>query len=98
MGKGMDKVNASGMGQKKMLDSIRRLIECLLDMKNLTHWSADNGMSRFGYFQQLEKWMEAKISGTDIKGIPHIRSRLKLWKKQYNAIPKMLGAGASGFG
>ncbi|KAK2663366.1 hypothetical protein Ddye_001940 [Dipteronia dyeriana] len=39
-----------------------------------------------------------KISGCGLKAQPHIDSCIKLLKKQYHAIPDMLGPSASGFG
>nr|CAD1825870.1 unnamed protein product [Ananas comosus var. bracteatus] len=75
-----------------------KLIECLLDLSNSGQWRADNGTFRNGYLQQLERWMHEKIPDCELKGVPHIESRFKLWKRQYNAIFEMLGPSASGFG
>nr|CAD1822766.1 unnamed protein product [Ananas comosus var. bracteatus] len=75
-----------------------KLIECLLDLSNSRQWRADNGTFRNGYLQQLERWMHEKIPDCELKGVPHIESRFKLWKSQYNAIFEMLGPSASGFG
>ena len=47
---------------------------------------------------QLEKWMEEKLPGCGLKSSPHIESRVKHLKRQYNAIQEMLGPQASGFG
>nr|CAD1829438.1 unnamed protein product [Ananas comosus var. bracteatus] len=75
-----------------------KLIECLLDLSNSGQWRVDNGTFRNGYLQQLERWMHEKIPDCELKGVPHIESRFKLWKRQYNAIFEMLGPSASGFG
>ena len=41
--------------------------------------------------------MNAKIPSCGLKAQPHIDSRVKMLKKQYNAIIEMLGPSASGF-
>lgn len=76
----------------------QKLVECLLELASTGNWRGDNGTFKSGYGKQVEKWMHEKLPGTDIKAIPHIESRVKLWKKQYNAIAEMLGPTASGFG
>ncbi|OAY69002.1 hypothetical protein ACMD2_25538 [Ananas comosus] len=75
-----------------------KLIECLLGLTNSGHWRADNGNFRCGFLQQLEKLMSEKLPGCGLKARPHITSRIKLWKRQYNAIAEMLGAAVNGFG
>ena len=42
--------------------------------------------------------MHDKLRDCNIKGSPHIKSRMKLWKSQYHAIQEMLAPNASGFG
>ena len=59
-------------------------------------WKVDNGQFRSGYLQKLQDIMHAMLPGCDIQANPHIESKLKLWKKQYNAITDMLNC--SGFG
>ncbi|XP_038886815.1 uncharacterized protein LOC120077046 [Benincasa hispida] len=46
----------------------------------------------------MEQMMELKLSGCEVKAQPHIESRVKLLKKQYDAIAEMLGPNFSGFG
>ncbi|XP_020080004.1 uncharacterized protein LOC109703694 [Ananas comosus] len=75
-----------------------KLIECLLGLTNSGHWRADNGNFRCGFLQQLEKLMSEKLPGCGLTARPHITSRIKLWKRQYNAIAEMLGAAVNGFG
>nr|CAD1827402.1 unnamed protein product [Ananas comosus var. bracteatus] len=70
----------------------------LVGTYNIWKLEADNGTFRNGYLQQLEKWMYERLPGCQLKGVPHIESRFKLWKRQYNAISEMLGPAASGFG
>ena len=40
--------------------------------------------------------MHEKIPNCQLRAMPHISSRVKLWKKQYHALSEMQGA--SGFG
>ena len=41
--------------------------------------------------------MHAMLPGCDIQANPHIESKLKLWKKQYNAITDMLNCSRFGW-
>ncbi|OMP07046.1 hypothetical protein COLO4_07669 [Corchorus olitorius] len=69
-----------------------------MEISNDTKWRADNGTFRTGYLAELERKMHARIPGTDVKGQPHISSRIKLWKRQYGEILKMMGDKGSGLG
>ncbi|XVE60334.1 hypothetical protein DITRI_Ditri05aG0120700 [Diplodiscus trichospermus] len=72
-------------------------VDCLLELVN-HRWSKDNGF-RAGYLQQLEKWMGEKIPNCQIKGDPHIKSRMKTLKNcQYREVADMLGNAGSRFG
>ncbi|XP_044477557.1 uncharacterized protein At2g29880-like [Mangifera indica] len=73
------------------------LIECLLILKESLHWKADNGTFRVGYLVQLEKMMEERLLSSGLKATPHIESRVKLLKRQYNAINEMI-ENENGFG
>lgn len=42
--------------------------------------------------------MHEKIPNYQVRAIPHISSRVKLWKKQYYAPSEMLGLSARGLG
>ena len=59
-------------------------------------WKGDNGTFRSGYLSQLEKMLDKELPESKIKTNPHIESRIKLLKRQYNAIYEMLTIG-SGF-
>ncbi|XP_031106132.1 uncharacterized protein LOC116010761 [Ipomoea triloba] len=72
------------------------LIECLIDLSNDRSTKGDNGF-KSGYLQQLEKMLQVKLPGSNIKATPHIESRYKLWRRQFLAIQEMLNKG-SGFG
>ncbi|KAL8545625.1 hypothetical protein ACS0TY_005670 [Phlomoides rotata] len=50
----------------------------------------DNGF-RTGYLLILENWLTAKFPGTDLKGEPHINSKIHVWKRQYVCLKSMLG-------
>ncbi|XP_004309745.1 PREDICTED: uncharacterized protein LOC101304244 [Fragaria vesca subsp. vesca] len=56
---------------------------------------SDNGFKP-GTFVQIEKLLEQKLPGSGIKASPHIESRVKTLKKQYNAITDMIVT-SSGF-
>ncbi|KAE8667190.1 Histone H4 [Hibiscus syriacus] len=73
------------------------LVECLHILAEEPHWKADNGTFRSGYLSNLEKMLEIKLSTSQIRAHPHIESRVKLLKRQYNALSEMLNIG-SGFG
>ncbi|XP_061336444.1 uncharacterized protein LOC133283580 [Gastrolobium bilobum] len=72
------------------------LIECLSEIGPC--WRGDNDF-KAGYSSAMEKMMHQRIPGCSLRSIPHITSRVKLLKKQYNAIHEMVGGnGGSGFG
>nr|GMC66753.1 Myb_DNA-bind_3 domain-containing protein [Ipomoea batatas] len=71
------------------------LIECLIDLSNDRSTKGDNGF-KSGYLQ-LEKMLQVKLPGSNIKVTPHIESRYKLWRRQFLAIQEVLNKG-SGFG
>ncbi|XP_057809801.1 uncharacterized protein LOC131024309 [Salvia miltiorrhiza] len=59
-------------------------------------WKADNGF-RAGYLVKLEELMRKEFPGTDIKGMPHINSKIAAWKKSYNSLSLMLDVSGVGF-
>nr|CAD1827961.1 unnamed protein product [Ananas comosus var. bracteatus] len=95
---GTSKSRNKGLKHQWTKQEDEKLIECLLELTTSGNWKADNGTFRSGYLQQLEKWMHERLPGCQLKGVPHIESRFKLWKRQYNAISEMLGPAVSGFG
>lgn len=92
--------SASVGGRKHQWTAVedRALVESLLDLVNNGKWKAENGTFKPGYLQHLENIMNEKIPGCGLKAQPHIDSRVKILKRQYNAISEMLGPNASGFG
>ncbi|KAK9012051.1 hypothetical protein V6N11_040121 [Hibiscus sabdariffa] len=73
------------------------LIECLHTLALDPHWKGDNGTFRSGYLSYIEKMLVTKLPTAQIRANPHIESRVKLLKRQYNALSEMLNIG-SGFG
>lgn len=67
------------------------LIEALHELCR-AGWKTDNGVFRTGYAAALEKAMESKVPGSNLKASPHIDSRLKVFKKHCCAIADMKGA------
>ena len=59
------------------------LIQCYLDLKDKGDWNGDNGTFRSGYWVHRERANAEKISNCQIKGTPHIQSKLKTLKSQY---------------
>ncbi|KAL8557281.1 hypothetical protein ACS0TY_004642 [Phlomoides rotata] len=49
-----------------------------------------------GYLLLLENAMSLKFQGTDLKGDPHINSKIHVWKKQYTCLKSMLGVSGIG--
>ena len=74
------------------------LIDCLVRLVETGRWKADNGTFKAGYLNQLQTWVQEKLPGTIIRSSPHIDSRVKHLKKQYNAIKLMRSPQNSGFG
>ncbi|KAL8534105.1 hypothetical protein ACS0TY_010209 [Phlomoides rotata] len=55
----------------------------------------DNGF-RSGYLLLLENMLGSKFPGTNLKGEPHINSKIHVWKRQYACLKNMLGISAVG--
>ena len=70
------------------------LIEALKEIV-VEGWKADNGF-KAGFLQVLESKIVAALPGSDLRGMPHIESKIKTWKKHYNSLGDMLNT--SGFG
>ncbi|KAL8493835.1 hypothetical protein ACS0TY_024850 [Phlomoides rotata] len=67
----------------------RELVSALKDLV-LKGRKCDNGF-RSGYLLLLENMLSTKFPGTDLKGEPHINSKIHVWKKQYACLKLMLG-------
>ncbi|KAF5933460.1 hypothetical protein HYC85_029631 [Camellia sinensis] len=59
-------------------------------------WKLDNNQFRAGFYNECEKKILSDFPGTDLRASPHIDSKIKFWRKQYNALQDMLNM--SGFG
>ncbi|KAL8479030.1 hypothetical protein ACS0TY_030796 [Phlomoides rotata] len=55
----------------------------------------DNGL-RSGYLLLLENMLSLKFPGSDLKGEPHINSKIHVWKRQYVCLKNMLGLSGVG--
>lgn len=67
------------------------LIAALSELCN-AGWKRENGIFKNGYTAALERKLKSRLPGCNIKASPHIESRLKLLKRQYDAITEMQGA------
>ncbi|KZV27328.1 hypothetical protein F511_02437 [Dorcoceras hygrometricum] len=59
-------------------------------------WKSENGF-RAGYLTLLESAMHAAIPGTDLRGNPHINSKVHVWKKTYGTLVTLLGKSGVGW-
>ncbi|KAK6164105.1 hypothetical protein DH2020_000969 [Rehmannia glutinosa] len=59
-------------------------------------WKSENSF-KIGYLQALEQEMQKIILGTDLKGIPHINSKIHVWKKDYGSLVTMLSHSGIGW-
>ncbi|XP_042058409.1 uncharacterized protein LOC121802780 [Salvia splendens] len=68
---------------------------CLLDLVS-SGWKSDNGF-RTGYLGKIEDAIRKEFPNTDIKGTPHVNSKLTAWKKSYQSLRGILGRSGVGF-
>ncbi|XP_042023846.1 uncharacterized protein LOC121771125 isoform X2 [Salvia splendens] len=54
-----------------------------------TGWKSDNGF-RAGYLSKIEDSLRAEFPNTDLKGNPHINSKMGAWKKSYGLLRSIL--------
>ncbi|XP_057811504.1 uncharacterized protein At2g29880-like [Salvia miltiorrhiza] len=59
-------------------------------------WKSDNGF-RGGYLNKLEEAMRKEFPTTDLKGMPHINSKVTTWKKTYYSLWNILKVSGVGF-
>ncbi|KAL8465148.1 hypothetical protein ACS0TY_034589 [Phlomoides rotata] len=74
-------------GRKRQVTSSRRVWTFVEEKEGL---KCDNGF-KFSYLNLLENTLASKFPGTDLKGDPHINSKIHVWKKQYACLKSMLG-------
>ncbi|PWA74366.1 myb/SANT-like domain, Harbinger transposase-derived nuclease domain protein [Artemisia annua] len=73
-----------------------KLIEALLTMKNTSGYKADNGFKP-GYVTHLETLLKVSLPDSGLLAKPHIESRIKTMKKDWQVVYDMLNS-TSGFG
>lgn len=71
------------------------LLSALKDLVN-KGWKSENGF-RNGYLIVLEDSMKNVFPGTDIRGTPHINSKIHVWKKNYGSLFTMLSTSGIGW-
>ena len=59
-------------------------------------WKSDNGF-RSGYQSKIEDSFRAEFPDSDIKGTPHINSKISAWKKSYGLLRSILSRTGIGF-
>ncbi|KZV50983.1 hypothetical protein F511_15226 [Dorcoceras hygrometricum] len=58
-------------------------------------WKSENGF-KAGYVTLLDSAMHAALPGTDLRGNPHINSKVHVWKKTYGTLVTLLGKSGVG--
>ncbi|KAK6161405.1 hypothetical protein DH2020_004786 [Rehmannia glutinosa] len=101
----MEPANCKGSkGARKRNDKGRRswsrreeevLIAALKEIITIG-WKSENGF-KIGYLQALEQEMAKALPGMDLKGIPHINSKIHVWKKDYGSLVSMLSRSGIGW-
>ncbi|KAL8506664.1 hypothetical protein ACS0TY_017527 [Phlomoides rotata] len=95
---GNSNADQSGRSKKRATPNSRRLWT-YMEEKELVYalrdlvvkgQKCDNGF-RSGYLLILENVLLTKCPGTNIRGDPHINSKIHVWKKQYSCLKAMLG-------
>ncbi|KZV33915.1 hypothetical protein F511_26106 [Dorcoceras hygrometricum] len=94
----------SVIGRTKKVEKTRRtwtareedvLITSLKDVIT-KGWKSENGF-KAGYLSLLESAMHAAIPGTDLRGNPHINSKVHVWKKTYGTLVTLLSKSGVGW-
>ena len=76
----------------------QKLIDALMELHASGKYGADNGFKP-GYFQAVQTLLDVSLPNSGLKAEPHIKSRLKTWKKHFVIMHDMiLGSNTSGFG
>ena len=75
-----------------------KLVESLVNMVNNGMYKAENGF-KSGYLQHLEQALKESLPNSGILGKPHVESRIKTMKKDWQVVYDMVhGSNTSGFG
>ncbi|XP_057769415.1 uncharacterized protein LOC130989428 [Salvia miltiorrhiza] len=59
-------------------------------------WKSDNGF-RAGYLGKLEEAVKSRFPNSNLKGMPHIHSKIAAWKRNYYSLDLMLSNTGVGF-
>ena len=59
-------------------------------------WKSDNGF-RSGYLTKIEDSIREEFPNSDLKGQPHITSKIGAWKKSYGLLRNILSRSGVGF-
>ena len=74
------------------------LVACMVDLHNIKNYNVDTNF-KIGYLLELERMIRKRLPRSNIKGKPHIESRIKTLEKDWSTIFDMVqGCGNSGFG
>ncbi|KAG8383538.1 hypothetical protein BUALT_Bualt04G0023900 [Buddleja alternifolia] len=75
------------------------LINCMLELKEKGFYNTEGGGFKHGVFKELERMLQIKLPGHGLKDTPHIKSRYKLLKRQYQHFYDLrVGSKGSRFG
>ncbi|GFY94963.1 hypothetical protein Acr_10g0003480 [Actinidia rufa] len=67
------------------------LMGCMKDLFNQdTKWKLDCGQFKGGFYGVCEKKTIRAFPGTDLRANPHIESKIKMWRRQYNLLQDVL--------
>ncbi|KAL7215875.1 hypothetical protein ACSBR1_027925 [Camellia fascicularis] len=101
--RGMDDTGTTSShkkGKPRRFWNHREELFLITTMKDVTasnpRWKLDNNQFRAGFYNECEKKILSAFPGTNLRATPHIDSKIKLWRKQYNTLQYMLKI--SGFG
>ncbi|KAL8503415.1 hypothetical protein ACS0TY_022235 [Phlomoides rotata] len=96
-------MNPGGRGRKRVVPTSKRVwtyaeeLELVGTLKDLIvkGQKCDNSF-KSDYLLLLENALSVKFPGTDLKGDPHINSKIHVWKKQYACLKAMLSVSGIG--
>ena len=67
------------------------LLGCMKDLFHQnTKWKLDCGQFKGGFYGECEKKIICAFPETDLRVNPHIESKIKMWRRQYNLLQDML--------
>ncbi|KAL8518827.1 hypothetical protein ACS0TY_009976 [Phlomoides rotata] len=71
------------------------LIQCMTNIVS-EGWKAENGL-RAGFQRELERGIRKLLPGSDILTMPHINSKIHVWKKEHGALSDLLSKSGIGW-